>query len=871
MNLHCRPGEEISILRANYGRTSLNPPCGGTSTLTSCRAQGSLDIVMTECQGERDCSVYASNSVFGDPCVDHKKYLEVEYVCLKDGGWCAGSADGHSTYNRYGPSTDCAGDGKGGPWANNVYEITVSGPFAVQLDFVETFDIETASSCGFDFVQVLEGQTGDSPILGTFCGTTVPPTVRTAGSTMTVRFRTDGSVTRTGFKAKYSVLVICPTLPSPSQLVVSDHVCKTYGCTASFSCSTGYQLTSDSPNQTVCQADGMWSGQEPACQAEDGLFLGDCPSGFQEWNISCYKAFPISMSYDAAETFCSTRLGRFGRLATAKDMATNRFLINLKNAVQTNERFWLGLSDRTSEGSWRWSDGNNLGAYTYWAPGEPNDSVNEDCAEFWPSFHPHSNEWNDQQCSDNIYFICESTTTDATVCEHETMNLHCRPGEEISILRANYGRTSRNPPCGGTSTLTSCRTQGSLDIVMEACQGERDCSVYASNTVFGDPCVDHKKYLEVEYICLKALSRGFTVFAVQDGGWCAGSADGHSTYNRYGPSTDCAGDGKGGPWANDVYEITVSGPFAVQLDFVETFDIETASSCGFDFVQVLEGQTGDSPILGTFCGTTVPPTVRTAGDTMTVRFRTDGSVTWTGFKAKYSVIVICPTLPSPSQLVVSDHVCKTYGCTVSFSCSTGFELTSGSPNQTVCQADGTWSGQEPACQAIACPALPSPSQLVVSDHMCLTYGCTASFSCSTGFELTSGSPNQTVCQADGTWSGQEPVCQDHVCMTYGCTASFSCSTGFELTSDSPNQTVCQADGMWSGQEPVCQVIHCPELQRPEYGNILANETAWGSVIEFECEYGFSQGSTPRTCQGAGTWSGNDVICKGKKPAVAIRE
>ncbi|XP_078603936.1 uncharacterized protein LOC144877764 [Branchiostoma floridae x Branchiostoma japonicum] len=178
--------------------------------------------------------------------------------------------------------------------------------------------------------------------------------------------------------------------------------------------------------------------------------------------------------------------------------------------------------------------------------------------------------------------------------------------------------------------------------------------------------------------------------------------------------------------------------------------------------------------------------------------------------------VACPYLPTPSQLVVSDHVCMTYGCTASFSCSTGYELTSNSPNQTVCQADGMWSGKEPACQAIACPTLPSPSQLVVSDHMCMTYGCTASFSCSTGFELTSGSPNQTV---------------------------------------------CQADGMWSGQEPACQAIHCPELQRPEFGNIIGNETTWGSVIQFECEYGFSQGSTPRTCQGAGTWSGNDVICK----------
>ncbi|XP_035689582.1 uncharacterized protein LOC118424882 [Branchiostoma floridae] len=35
--------------------------------------------------------------------------------------------------------------------------------------------------------------------------------------------------------------------------------------------------------------------------------------------------------------------------------------------------------------------------------------------------------------------------------------------------------------------------------------------------------------------CMAALSRGFSVFALQNGGWCAASADGHNTYNMYGP------------------------------------------------------------------------------------------------------------------------------------------------------------------------------------------------------------------------------------------------------------------------------------------------------------------------------------------------
>ncbi|XP_078607085.1 uncharacterized protein LOC144879470 [Branchiostoma floridae x Branchiostoma japonicum] len=53
-----------------------------------------------------------------------------------------------------------------------------------------------------------------------------------------------------------------------------------------------------------------------------------------------------------------------------------------------------------------------------------------------------------------------------------------------------------------------------------------------------------------------ALSRGFPVFALQAGGWCAGSADAHTTHSKYGPSTACAADGEGGPWANEVYQIT---------------------------------------------------------------------------------------------------------------------------------------------------------------------------------------------------------------------------------------------------------------------------------------------------------------------------
>ena len=51
-----------------------------------------------------------------------------------------------------------------------------------------------------------------------------------------------------------------------------------------------------------------------------------------------------------------------------------------------------------------------------------------------------------------------------------------------------------------------------------------------------------------------ARERKMVLFAIQHGGWCA-AAPNFKGYQRYGRSNKCR-NGKGGPWANDVYRIT---------------------------------------------------------------------------------------------------------------------------------------------------------------------------------------------------------------------------------------------------------------------------------------------------------------------------
>ena len=65
---------------------------------------------------------------------------------------------------------------------------------------------------------------------------------------------------------------------------------------------------------------------------------------------------------------------------------------------------------------------------------------------------------------------------------------------------------------------------------------------------------DYTKRKDAINKCFKvALKKGLNVFAVQNGGWCAGSKS-TSGYKRYGKAKDCK-NGKGGPGQSDMYLI----------------------------------------------------------------------------------------------------------------------------------------------------------------------------------------------------------------------------------------------------------------------------------------------------------------------------
>ncbi|XP_021339749.1 cubilin-like, partial [Mizuhopecten yessoensis] len=65
-------------------------------------------------------------------------------------------------------------------------------------------DTEFYASCIHDYVSVYNGNDEAAPLVGTYCGNTIPAPITSLGSAMFVRFASDGSVQRTGFRAVYT-------------------------------------------------------------------------------------------------------------------------------------------------------------------------------------------------------------------------------------------------------------------------------------------------------------------------------------------------------------------------------------------------------------------------------------------------------------------------------------------------------------------------------------------------------------------------------------------------------------------------------------------------------------------------------------------
>ncbi|XP_051775015.1 CUB and sushi domain-containing protein 1 [Erpetoichthys calabaricus] len=214
-----------------------------------------------------------------------------------------------------------------------------------------------------------------------------------------------------------------------------------------------------------------------------------------------------------------------------------------------------------------------------------------------------------------------------------------------------------------------------------------------------------------------------------------------------------------------------------------------------------------------------------------------------------------------------------FGTTVSYQCNPGFYLLG--THILTCQGDGTWDHSLPQCLLVSCghPSVP-PNGQISGDRF--TVGSVVRYSCLSRRSLIGNSTR--MCQLDGHWSGSLPhcsgdslgMCGDPGVPSHGIrlgdefsvasTVRFSCEPGYLLRGSS--ERTCQANGSWTGIQPECHVVSCGNPGTPSNARVLFNDgLVFSSSITYSCREGYySTGLLTRHCTVNGTWTGQTPEC-----------
>jgi hypothetical protein len=156
-----------------------------------------------------------------------------------------------------------------------------------------------------------------------------------------------------------------------------------------------------------------------------------------------------------------------------------------------------------------------------------------------------------------------------------------------------------------------------------------------------------------------------------------------------------------------------------------------------------------------------------------------------------------------------------FGSLVEFSCDECYHLEGES--HLTCLENGTWSGARPTCSLSSCRDLVAPKNGAKSTNK-TSCGSTVGFSCDECYELKGH--KQLSCLPNRTWSGEEPICAFVYCpalevpangaMTQtagnscGSSAWFTCNSGYGMIGSGYRD--CTTEGFWRGVTVSCHKV-----------------------------------------------------------------
>uniref|UniRef100_A0A669DQK6 Cubilin n=1 Tax=Oreochromis niloticus TaxID=8128 RepID=A0A669DQK6_ORENI len=440
---------------------------------------------------------------------------------------------------------------------NCTYHIWVQANRVVDLKF-NTFHLEASSSCQFDSVAVYDGPDTLSPLLGKFCGTVLPPNLRSSTNQLFIVFSTDNTVNGIGWRATYSETL------GPAQ-----------GCGGYLSMPMG-MFGSPDPNLDGVyepRMDCLWTIEMPVNKAVNLTF-----DSFElETSTTCrYDYVRVydgdNMNFPLVGTFCGTSV-------PASFISSGNFLTVHFVTDGSVQRRGFNATYREVP----LICGGTLNATSV---------VQTVTSPFFPNEYPP-------------YTSCR-WILDAPALETIKMSIQTFVLQPDQSCSTNYLELKDWPMVNYGQSHKFCPSDGHLpdfysyDRTMHV-QFKSDTFVTGNGLSFTFQIASCSRTYEQEYGYLKSP------------GWP----------DIYPNNMDCT--------------IILKAPQSNYISFFfNNFDVESHTDCQFDYLEIRNGSTADSPLIGKFCGSTLPSPVFPQSNQLYLRFKSDFSYSRDGFDATWT-------------------------------------------------------------------------------------------------------------------------------------------------------------------------------------------------------------------------------------------
>uniref|UniRef100_A0A8C3V0R2 Metalloendopeptidase n=1 Tax=Catharus ustulatus TaxID=91951 RepID=A0A8C3V0R2_CATUS len=546
-------------------------------------------------------------------------FVVYEAICGGEIHKDAGQIQSPNYPDDYRPSKEC------------IWKITVSEGFHIGITF-QAFEIEWHDACSYDYLEIRDGLTEQSPLIGHFCGYEKPEDIKSSSNKVWMKFASDATINKAGFAANFFKEMDECSLPDNGGCEQHcENTLGSYKCT----CEPGYELTAD----------------KKSCEAACGGFITKLngtitsPGWPKEyptnkncvWQVVAPAQYRISLQFEVFELE-GNDVCKYDYVEVRSELASDsklhgKFCGSEKPEVITsygnNMRLEFKSDNTVSKKGFK---------VHYFSDKDECSKDNGGCQ------HECINTFGSYMCQCRNGFILHENSHDCKEagCEHKlsgaegmmsspnwpdkypsrkecTWDISATPGHRVKVT-FNEFEIEQHQECAYDHLEMYDGPNSKSPILGRFCGSKKPDPVVAST---------NKMFLRF-YSDASVQRRGFQAkHSTECGGLLKAEVQAKDLYSHA-----QFGDNNYPGQANCEWVIVAEDGYGVELIF-QIFEIEEEADCGYDYMEIYDGYDSTAPRLGRFCGSGPLEEIYSAGDSIMIRFHTDDTINKKGFHARY--------------------------------------------------------------------------------------------------------------------------------------------------------------------------------------------------------------------------------------------